>query len=84
MQAFVAAFVQHKRAQAADGLYSQEPLQPIEAMNRNARMPKAANHVSCIAIRCPVLFPPHTLRTLPHSLSGKARREPMAPGQEEN
>jgi hypothetical protein len=85
MQAFVAAFVQHKRAQAAEGLYSQEPSQPIEAMNRNARMPKAANHVSCMAVPCTVLyhcFISTALRS--QSLSGKARREPMAPGQEEN
>jgi hypothetical protein len=38
MQAFVAA---HRLAQAAEGAESQM----IEAMNRNARMPKAANHV---------------------------------------
>ncbi len=50
MQAFVAAFVQHKRAQAAEGLYSDDVSQPIEAMNRNSRMPKAANHVSRIAL----------------------------------
>lgn len=89
MQAFVAAFVQHKRAQAAEGSLRAllEPSQPIEAMNRNARMPKAANHVSCMAVPflyCFVALFYFHCTSLTQSLLGKARREPMAPGQEEN
>jgi hypothetical protein len=78
MQAFVAAFVQHKLSQANEDISAL--YLPLEAMNRNSRMPKAANHVSH-----PCAFYIHALLFLPaNACSGQARCQSMAPSQEEN
>ncbi len=80
MQAFVAA---HRLAQAVEGTESQI----IEAMNRNARMPKAANHVrprSLFIIISLSFFRVIRAAFAPKSCAGKTRRQSMAPGQEEN